>query len=41
MDVHAFSVCITSRLDKHKTGAAEPSLIEVLVMNILFAVTLF
>lgn len=40
MDVHAFSVC-TSRLDKHKTGAAEPSLIEVSVMNIVFAVTLF
>lgn len=41
LDVHAFNACSISRLDKHKTGAAEPSLAELSDMNILLVLTLF
>jgi len=41
MDVHAFSACSRSRLDKHKTGAAEPSLAAEVSDIILFVLTLF
>lgn len=33
MGVHAFNPDSRSRLDKHQTGAAEPSLAEVAVKN--------